>query len=386
MKRSHFLGLCAAAGSAALPAAARAQYAPYPMARQLNLAVIAPLSGADKALGEQVALGVHAAVDEYNRMNGALTTAYAVRVFDDLNTTAQARTNVDFAASDPSVIAAIAGSRGSVTLDVLPEYANRSLPAIVPASTLDAITQRGYRNVWRLPTKDSTEGALIASYLGGKYKNRAAIAVAQDGGYGLDVARGFIDRAKSMHVNADGYVFPDENPDYTAAAARIVSRTPALVVLCGSTAALGPVIPALRAAGYTGDFAGSEGFYDPKTLETYGSTLKDALVSSSFPPLERVVDQSNLLQDFRAQYSINAISAFSYAAAQIVIAAAQRIGGTNRLAMITAMRAPVAYRTIVGSFQFTAYGDPIDPDVYFYRVDGDRFTYAGPAHVNAFVL
>ena len=63
---------------------------------------------------------------------------------------------------------------------------------IVPTVTADAVTQRGFHNVYRLPAKDSSSGRLFASTaLEGK-RGVAAIAVAFDGDYGYDVARGFV--------------------------------------------------------------------------------------------------------------------------------------------------------------------------------------------------
>lgn len=386
MKRTTFLSGAAALAGTALPAAARAQYLNQGFAQQLTIAVNAPLSRESHAVGEQLVAGVRAAVDEMNRTSGTLSTAFAVRTFDDMDALAQSITNVSFAASDPSILAVIAGTDGQLVAATMPQYDNRRIPLLVPACTADAITARGYRNVWRLPTKDSTEGQLFARYIAGKDRPKVALAVTQDGDYGPDVARGFVDQANASKINADAYIFPVENPDYNAAAARILSKHPDYVYLCGETAAMGPVISALRAAGYAGRFGASEGFYNQKTIDAYGAQLEGATISTSFPPLERAPDVANELADFRSRYPVTALSAFAYAAAQIVMRASRRIGATNRLSMMTALQAPIAYQTIVGSFQFAPTGDPIDPNAYFYAVTGGKFKFAAPAHATSFVL
>jgi ABC-type branched-subunit amino acid transport system substrate-binding protein len=210
------------------------------------------------------------------------------------------------------------------------------------------------------------------------------MAVTQDGDYGADVAGGFIDQAAALGMKSRGYVFAWDKPDYAGAAKGILAKNPDYIYLCGETKDLGPLVPALKAAGYKGGFGASEGFFNRTTLDKYADALSESLVSTSFPPLERAPDVANALADFRAHAT--ALSAFGYAAAQIVLSASRRTNATDRLAMLSALQAPVSYDTIVGSFQFGANGDPIDPNLYFYPVTGESFKFTAPSHPTAFRL
>lgn len=384
--RKDFLRTAGAAlAGAAIPGVARAQvHSPY--AQQITIAVNAPLSGDGQAGGLQIANGVQAAVDETNRFIGSYSTVYAMRTFDDLGALAQSIVNVQFAAADPTVVAVIGGFDGSLITAALPTYANQQMPLLVPGSTTDSVTGQGYRIVWRLPTKDSLEGQMHARYVAKALSPKSALAITQDGDYGYNVARGFIDQAKSMNVQADGFVFPLEKPDFAAAAKRITARNPEYVLLCGTTQAMGGLIPALQAAGYTGKIGATEGFYNEATLSKYAAALAGGFISTSFPPLDRAPDILNALTDFRARYPVTALSAFAYAAAQIVISATKRTGATNRLAAMSALQQPSSYDTIVGSFQFVPTGDPVDPNVYFYKTQDGKFKYAGSSHPTSFVL
>ena len=119
---------------------------------------------------------------------------------------------------------------------------------IVPTVTADAVTKRGFHNVYRLPAKDSSAGRLFASTaLEGK-RGVAAIAVAFDGDYGYDVARGFVDQAKANGHPADMLLFPLDKTDPAAAARTVLDRAPGYVFLAGKTAELGPIAEALRLA------------------------------------------------------------------------------------------------------------------------------------------
>jgi branched-chain amino acid transport system substrate-binding protein len=382
MRRGHFLA--SAAGAAWLLSGARARAQNFQ--QQVTIGVAAPLSGPGSDAGLQMVDGVRAAVNETNVTIGSFGTAFAYRTFDDQGALAQMIENAQFVAADPSIVAVVGGLNGTLTTAALPTYANVQMPLMISASTANSLTDRGYRSVFRLPTKDGTEGQLFARFLAKRARPKYAIAVTQDGDYGSDVATGFGDQAAALGMKADAYTFAWDKPDYAAAAKGILAKKPDYVYLCGATKGLGPLIPALKAAGYTGSFGASEGFFNQSTLDKYGDALAVALVSTSFPPLERAPDVANVLTDFRSRATVTAISAFAYAAAQIVISASRRNNATNRLATLSALQTPVSYDTIVGSFQFGFTGDPIDPNLYFYTVTGDTFKYTAASHPTTFLL
>lgn len=354
--------------------------------QQVTIGVMAPLTGTGSDAGRQMVDGVRAAVDETNVSIGSFGTAYAYRVYDDQDALAQLIQNAQFAASDPSIVAAIGGLDGTLTTAALPTFANAQLPLIVCASTANAVTGRGYRSVWRLPTKDGTEGQLFARYLARHGKPKHAIAVTQDGAYGPDVAAGFVDQAGALGIAAETYAVSWSSPAYGAAAKAILAKKPDYIYLCGETKAMGPLVDVLKTGGYGGSFGAGEGFFNQETLDKYASALNGAVISTSFPPLDRAPDVANVLSDFRARTPVTAISAFAYAATQIIISASKRGGATNKLTMLSALQTPVSYDTVVGSFQFGFDGDPIDPNLYFYTVTGAAFKYTAASHPSAFIL
>lgn len=385
INRRTFLASGLAAGAVGAPLAARAQFT-RGFQQPLTIIVNAPLSGDGGSSGIQIASGVQAAIDEANRTGGTFGTAFQMRPIDDQDALAQSMVNVQFAASDPTCVAVVGGYDGALIAASLQSYAQAQMPLLVPGSTADDVTARGYRNVWRLPTKDSTEGALAAQFIASRAKPKMALGVSQDGDYGPAVLQGFLNQARAAKLAADGYTFPLQKPDFAAAAAAIMTKSPDYIYLCGNSTAMGGLIPALRGAGYKGTFGASQGFYNQATLTSYAAEFGGGMISTSFPPLERAPDFANQLADFRARYQVTALSAFAYAAAQIIMAAVRRSGATNRLAALSALQAPTPYNTIVGSFQFTYGGDPIDPLVYFYSVTDGKFKFIAPSHATSFVL
>ena len=387
MRRSRFIAGGAALAAAASSLPARAQFTNSPYRQQLSIAVSVPLSGPLAAYGQQIVNGARAAVDYNNQYAAPLERIFSIRTFDDQGSLAIAITNAQFAAGDTTVVAMIGNLTADVTVGTLPEYSNDGLPLVVPAITADSVTARAYRNVFRLPTKDSVEGALFARTVLKDVNPPLALAITQDGGYGPDVVQGFVAQAKADKRQAAAFSFPASNPDYTIAAKAIVEKNPDYLYLAGKVGAMGPLIPALIAAGYKGGFGLSDGFYDLSTIKQYGSLLTGALVATSFPPLKRAPGDFMLLTDLTHRIGdVTPFSAYGYASAQIVMSAVKRTSAIDKIGTLQALLTGGTYETLTGSYSFDFQGDPVDPNIYFFSIGKDDFTYKKPAHPTGFVL
>jgi branched-chain amino acid transport system substrate-binding protein len=394
VKRSRFIGAAAATAAAGIAAPLRAQVVPLQpiqgpqqYLRQLTIAVNVTLSGPLQKYGQEVVKGVQAAVDEQNRFNAPVANVWGMRPLDDRNDPGLAASNANVAAADFTVIGMIGNLTGPMTLAALSRYANMGFAVIVPTVTADAVTKRGYHNVYRLPAKDSASGRLFASAaLEGK-RGVPAIAVAYDGDYGYDVASGFVAQAKTDRHPADVVLFPLQRTDPAQAARTVLDRSPGYIFLAGKTAELGPIAEALRLVGYTGDFGCADGFYSADTISAYAKTLDGALVASPMPPIERIPSATQLVTDFEREVSqITTQSAYGYAAAQLMIAAAQRGNATTRSQLLTSMQEGGSWTTLVGQFAFNISGDPLIPNIYIYRVAADGFKFVRPAVRTGFVF
>ncbi len=391
MKRRAFVGAAAAAAAAAAAGSstrASAQLLPGTQyVQQSNLAVSVPLSGPLQSYGQQVVNGVRGAIDYVNRFAAPIQRAFGIRTFDDRNSPPIAASNVQIAGADPSVIAMIGGLTADTTLNMLTQCSNLGMPLLVPTVTADELTQRAYRCVFRLPTSDASEGALFArgALLG--RKDIASLAIALDSGYGGDVAQGFVQQAKAYHRPSDTMLFPAGGFDPAAAARAIVARSPNYIFLAGRVDDLGPLCEALHLVNYVGEFGASDGFYTTETIAKYARFLMGSLVGTSFPPLQRVVSQMQQFGAYARDFgAFTAFSAFSYAAAQIAIAASQRSNATTRIAQLTALHTGTAFDTVVGEFSFNYSGDPQVPNLYLYEVGKDGFTYRKSAIATPYVV
>jgi branched-chain amino acid transport system substrate-binding protein len=380
MIRSHFLaGLGGAAGATQV-----AQLTPY--TATLRFAVVCPQSGPDARIGRQLLDGVRGAVDEINRTRPSFERVLIYTAYDDHNTPADATVQASFATGSPDVVATIGHLSSAATLVTEPAYANAQMPLIVPTVTDDRITARGYRNVFRLPTKDSDEGSLVAAYAI-TTGSKAPHVVTQEADYGPDVATAFVRRASALHVATDATVFSLDKPDFAKAADTVLGHSPDCVVLAGNVDDMGPLLRALRAKGYAGRFIGTQGFFDAQTLSQYAKEAEGMVVSTTVPYYPLAPTALRDVQDYQSYNGpLTPVAAFGYAAVQLIRAAVRRTNAANRLALIRAIASGGAYDTVTGSYTFGPSGDVLDPNCYFYRIANGKFAYERQAHPSGFML
>ncbi len=352
----------------------------------LRVAVVAPQSGDDARVGRQLIAGVRAAVEEQNRLRFQTERAFVFDAFDDHNTPADARVQANFAADNPDTLAVIGHLGAGPTLAALDIYAQARIALIVPTVTDDRLTAHGYQNVFRLPAKDSDEGALVAGYVLST-GSKAPQVVSQDGDYGPEVAAGFIRGAAARHVDAPVTQFPLEKPDYAKTADAILAKSPDCIVLAGLVGDMGPLLPALRAKGYPGRFVATQGFFDAQTVGKYAKDAEGLVISTNVPYYRLAPTALRDVQDYESRYGpLTPVAAYGYAALQLVQAAVRRTGASNRLTLIRALATGSAYDTVTGSYGFGPSGDVLQPNCYFYRVKDGKFAYERQAHPSGFML
>ena len=105
------------------------------------------------------------------------------------------------------------------------------------------------------------------------------------------------------------------------------------------------------------------------------------------PPIDRVPSAVQLVTDFEREVSqITTQSAYGYAAAQLIVAAAQRGNATSRTSLLRSLQEGGTFTTLVGQFAFNISGDPLIPNIYLYTVGTDGFKFARPAIRTGFVF
>jgi branched-chain amino acid transport system substrate-binding protein len=334
----------------------------------------------------RLSAGVQACIQYNNELAGSLQRTYAMRPFDDQNTPANALIQSSFATGDSTVVAVVGHLSSDATLQGIQNYGPAQVPLIVPLSTDDRVTATRYRNVFRLPTKDSFEGQLFARTVIAQYKPKLSYVFVQDADYGADVANGFLATMKAQNSAAQYQQFSYDHPDFGAVVDKALVAQPDYVFLAGVVGDMGPIVGMLRTKGYTGPIGASQGFFDGASMKL-GPASDGMMVSTSMPYLPFAPATVRWVQDFQQHWGqMDAFAAFGYAATQIIISAVTRTNSTNRAVLVQAIAQGVPMDTMTGTYSFTPFGDPLQPQIYYYTLKDGKFTYLKQAHPSTFML
>jgi branched-chain amino acid transport system substrate-binding protein len=379
MFRSDFIG-----GLGATTVAATSTFPS--LAPSISIGLCAPLSGPASAIGVRLSKGIQSAINDSNELAGSLSRTYALRTFDDQNVAASALLQSSFAVGDSSIIAVIGHVNSDCTLQAIKNYGPAQMPLIVPLCTDDRLTATQYRSIFRLPTKDSFEGQIFARTLVATVKPKLPYVFVQDADYGADVANGFLNEMTAQKVAAQYQQFPYANADFGAVVDKALAVTPDYVFLAGIVSDMGPIVGTLRAKGYTGPIGASQGFFDPGTAKL-GTAANGMTISTSMPYLPYAPSTVRYRQEFELHFgTMDAFAAFGYAATQIIISAVTRTNAAGRGATVTAIAQGVPIDTMTGTYSFGAFGDALQPQIYYYTYKDGKFTYSKQAHPSTFMI
>ena len=352
----------------------------------VTIGVCGPFSGNAKRIGERLEQGVQGALTQSNELAGTFARTFTLRTFDDQNTVAEALLQASFATGDSSIIAMIGHVSSEATLQAISTSGQAGMPLVVPYNTDDRITQTQYRNVFRLPTKDTTEGQLFARTVLAQYKPKLAHVFVQDAEYGADVAAGFLGVCSANKADANYQQFSYDKPDFGAIVDKALAKTPDYIFLAGTVGDMGPIVGVLRAKGYTGPIGASQGFFDPG-VSSLGADANGMLVSTSMPYLAVAPSTVRARQEFEQHNgTMDPLAAFGFAAAQLIISAVNRVNAAGRNSIVTALAQGVPIDTMVGTYSFTPFGDAVQPQIYYYTIKDGKFSYAHQAHPSGFSL
>jgi branched-chain amino acid transport system substrate-binding protein len=388
--RSLFKSLVVAAVLASaviVPRAVGADAFP-PYTKIVGIAVVAPLSGPQRQLGIDLSNGVQAAVDDANANRTITDFGWVMRSFDDQADPGIAEQEAQFALVDPSNAIVIGHIGGQETFLALHVYHEAGIPIIVPTSSLGALTQQGYNDVFRLCPPDSIEGALGARYVERNIKPKNVAVIWEQDDFGNATATAFVSSLQSEKTKVSDFSVDVDLKTLKDTVAKVVAYQPDYLYVTGRGDLMAAVLIALRKAGVTAPALGSSPFYDTAlvTRKDFAPAAEGMLVGTCVPPVQFIPTAQVFQERYQSHYGrLSAYALFGYVAAQVAINAAVEGRSSDKTLLIRQLDEDV-FRTVIGDISFRPNGDPTDPNIYFYKVSSGGFNYVGSALPNPAVL
>ncbi len=373
LKRLSFAFLLA--WVAAVPATSWAQKG------KIKIAVQAPLSGEQAALGEHIKLGAQLAVEETAKAFKALGYDLELVPQDDQAKPEVGVANARNMVADPEVLVIVGHFNSGVALPASEVYKDAMLAMISPANTATEITDRGYPNVNRVCGRDDVQGPVGARFAAQELKAKSVYIIHDKTLYGQGVADNFRNEAKKLGINVLGYDGTEERANFSPMINPLKAKNPALVYFGGIYHQGGLLLKQLREKGVTAKFMGPDGLDSAEMAKIAGAAVVGSYYTSVAGPPDAYPETAAFAKKFKQRFGkdIEAFGLYGYDAALVGIKAMEgwikANGGKRptRTEVSGAVRNIKGFKGVTGPIEFDNKGDPVKAKYFVLQFDKQSY-------------
>ena len=335
------------------------------------MGVAGPLSGNVALNGEQQDLGAQRAVADLNASGGVLGEEIELISVDDACDVDQAAAAAKrLVAANVSVVIGHLCSRTSIVSSEI--YDAAGIVMISPASTNQAVTERGLTGVFRTIGRDDDQAGVAAAFILSIFRDRE-IALLHDGNtYGKSLVTGVKSELNAAGKSEALFIsFEADQKSYVTTIDAVVNAGADVVYVVGNavndvallTRQLKEVVPSavvISADSMAGDgFSLIAGDAAEGTYFTFGPDARLAPAAA------------DVVASFREEefYEPEGYTLYSYAAVQAWAQAVEKAGSTSTPEVIAALRSRT-FDTVIGNIGFNEKGDVTGVDNFVMYVWG----------------
>jgi branched-chain amino acid transport system substrate-binding protein len=338
--------------------------------------VAAPLSGFQANAGQTVLGGARLAAEQINRAGGLLGYKVTIISMDDESDSEVA---VDIAqqiqgdlSEGRNVLGVIGHLNSGQTLAAMEIYKDLSLVVITPTASEVSLTEKGYRNFFRVNANDATQARVDAEFLVNTLGARRVAVVYNDDPYGqglgqliaMELQSLGAEAVVSLQVAVEQSTFVDEIPQIAAA-------QPDAVFYGGYEVEAPYLRLELVEAGLDIPFLASDGAFLAATIDEAGGAAEGIYVSAFGPSPKTAVDQVWIKEYQAVEYrNPDTYSVNGYSALQVLAEGVNDAGSLDVVQIAGAIRGLTGIETPMGSLSYDAEGDLKDQKIYIFQVQG----------------
>jgi branched-chain amino acid transport system substrate-binding protein len=332
----------------------------------IEIAMVAPMTGSDASHGEQLRDGTLQAADDINAKGGVLGQKLHVTVHDDVCDPKQAVAIANqLASSPPAVVIGHFCSGSSIPASEV--YAEEGILMISPGSTNPKLTDAGHWNVFRICGRDDQQGALAGMDLIKLFPGKK-IAIVDDR---QTYSQGLADETRKA-LNAGGVkevlddsITPGEK-DYSSLVTKLKQGGVEVLYYAGYPVEAGSIVRQMKEQGLpivmvSGDAVVSRDFWAITGAAGEGTMMTFAPDPTHDPKNAGVVDRLKAAGRLTDGYPL-----FAYAAVQAWAEAATKVASTDPRKVADQLHA-LSFDTARGAVKFDAKGDVQGNNYVMYR-------------------
>jgi branched-chain amino acid transport system substrate-binding protein len=350
---------------------------------ELLVYVAAPLSGFQANGGQTVLGGVRLMADQINKSGGLL--GYSVKVVgEDDESDSDVAVSVaqairDDIKSGKKVLGIIGHYNSGQTLAAMEIYKDLPVIVVTPTSSEVSITQKGYRNFFRVNANDAVQAKIDAEFLVQTLGAKRVAVIHNDTAYGTglrdqitkELARLGAQVAITLQVKEGQDSYAKETPQIAAA-------QPDAIFYAGYEIETPYLRADLVSAGVKAPMLASDGAFLAATIDE-AEGKAEGLYVSSFAPSPASVADTQWMKAYRQvefrnpdTYSIN-----GYSAMAVLAEGVKRAKSLDTTKISQAIHS-LQMTTLIGQISYDDKGDLKDPRIYIFQVRNSAFVQVYP--------
>lgn len=350
---------------------------------EVTVVVAAPLTGFQANGGQTVLGGAKLAAAQINRAGGLLGYQVKVVPMDDESDSevavAVAEQIQSALASGDRVLGIIGHYNSGQTLAAMETYKDLPLIVITPTASETSITQRGYRNFFRVNASDAVQARVAADFLVNRLSAQRIAVLHNDTEYGVGLGREIAQELARLGAQVALTLQVQEGQDrYETEVAQVQQAAPDAIFYAGYEIEAPYLVAFLRRAGVTAPVLASDGAFLSATIDEAGGAAEGMYVSA-FAPSPRMVADAQWIKDYQAvdfrnpdTYSIN-----GYSALMVLAEGAKKANSLDAAAIANALHGATV-DSLLGKLSYDQKGDLQNPTVYIFQVKDNAFVQVSP--------
>jgi branched-chain amino acid transport system substrate-binding protein len=337
-----------------------------PASAQIKLGVAGPMTGPNAAFGAQLKNGVEQAVEDINAAGGINGQKIQVVVGDDVSDPKQGVSVANKFVSE-GVKMVVGHFNSGVSIPSSEVYEEAGIVQITPASTNPQFTERNKWNTFRTCGRDDQQGEVAGTYLSGKFKGKKVAIVHDKTPYG----KGLADETKKT-MNGKGLrevLYEGVNTgekDYSALVSKLKQANIDVIYFGGLHTEAGLIIRQMRDQGLNAPMMSGDGIVSAEFVSIAGPGAEGTLMTFS-PDPRKNPNAKDAVAKFKAKnFDPEAYTLYSYAAVQILKAAAEQAKSTDGKKIAEVMKQGKPFKTVIGDISYNKKGDITRADYIMY--------------------
>ena len=338
----------------------------------IRIGLAGPMTGDQAKMGMDFKNGATLAVEEWNGKGGVLGKKIELIVSDDQHDPKQA-VSVANKMVNEGVAGIIGHFNSSCSIPASDVYNRAGIPMITPGSTNPQLTEKGYRNVFRVCGRDDQQGKAGAAYVLQNLKLQRVAVLHDKTTYGQGLADEFKrflgDRVEIVYYG--GIIQGDK--DFKMILTSVKNKNPELIFFGGIYPEAGLLVKQAKELGMNTKFMSGDGTIDAKFIEIAGPQAAEGVFLTFSPDPNNIPSAKGFIEQYRAKFGeIGPYSIYAYDAANIVLTAikeAQSIEGK----LITDKLHSLEFDVALGKITFDAKGDVTVSPYVVWITQGGKF-------------